>query len=90
MRPLVPHILQHQPVPVAVGRDRPVASTWPRSSTASIVTDFLCGSTHDHSTHRIASSLGRTIGEGGQSYFEPDNPLVGHDLTTVLCGSADR
>jgi hypothetical protein len=29
-------------------------------------------------------------GEGGQSYFEPRNPLLGHDLTTVLDGSAVR
>jgi hypothetical protein len=34
--------------------------------------------THDHSAHLLTSCLEPSIGEDGQSYFEPGNPLLSH------------
>jgi hypothetical protein len=70
----------------------PVASFLPWPSMASMVTDFLWGSTPTITSLILLPPDPRAspVGEGGQRYFEPGNPLLGHDLTTVLGGSAVR
>jgi hypothetical protein len=50
---------------------------------ASTVTDFLWGSTPTITRLiLLPPSPSTTVGKDGQSYFEPGNPLLGHDLTT--------
>ncbi len=62
----------------------PVATFFPCSSMASIVTDFLWGSTPTITSLMLLPPHSRAtpVGEGGQSYFELGNPLLGHDLTS--------
>lgn len=65
--------------------------TLPCSSTASIVTDFLCGSTPPI-TRLISStsSLEQVIGKDGQSYFELGSQPFEPRLTTAPAGPHAR
>ena len=53
------------------------AAPWTEPSMTSMVTDFLWGSAPTITRATVLASSPRAIpvGEGGQSYFEPGNPL---------------